>query len=86
MVACYRCTRRNETGRRDTDQRTCLGRAARRRHQRVAMAVFAETVEAAVEANSKGKEKAVCEEDVCNRIIGRQAFCWDKLPDSRISP
>ena len=47
MVARRRCSRRNATGHRNTDQHPCFGRTARRIHQRNTLAVCAETIEAA---------------------------------------
>jgi len=45
VVARYRCSRRNAKGRRNTDRRTSFSRAARGRHQRIAMAVCPQTVD-----------------------------------------
>ena len=45
VVAGRRCTRRNATGCRDTDEHRCFERVARRNHKRNAMAVRAEAVE-----------------------------------------
>ena len=59
MVACRRCSRRNATGRCDTGGHPCSDRTVGRNDQRNAVAVFAETLEAAVEANSKRREKVV---------------------------
>jgi hypothetical protein len=44
-VARHRCSRRNATGHRDTDEHPCFDRTARRNHQRNAMAVCTETVD-----------------------------------------